>query len=462
MAWAYAAASRAHARAVPCARALIPTVCVGSVVAGGSGKTPVAQALVRFSRALAEGAGGGPARSVCARPHVVCRGYGGREVGPLRVDAAAHGARRVGDEARLHAASAPTWVARSRLAGVCAAAAQGASVAILDDGLQHWRLLPDVALLVLRTPAALALGNGRALPAGPLRESPADALRRVDAVVILSDALEGEGTAYAAGAAGGGGCDGGVDGAAPRAAPDTPRAAIGRGALPLNLPAALEQLTTAAAPSADARALEAEVLRLCAPARIAGSGSEHSGSGADCGGAAARAEPPAEPPTILHAVLLPTDASRAALGGLDVVGFCASASPESFCRVLAGVTGETGRGARPGQPRGVDGQGRTRASQARTEDSEPRGPQFGKSGHHGHVHAVYAYPDHAHLEDSELHWLLARAAERGAALVSTSKDRARLPAWAAPRVLELEVRVAWERESAARLAAILTSRLLRR
>src|SRR6516164_4301704 len=86
-------------------RAAVPVVCVGNLVAGGAGKTPVALALSTW---LLE-------RSIAV--HVVMRGYGGRLRGPVRVDPAHHDASAAGDEALLHAAHTPCWVARERAAG---------------------------------------------------------------------------------------------------------------------------------------------------------------------------------------------------------------------------------------------------------------------------------------------------------------------------------------------------------
>src|SRR6516165_433208 len=87
----------------------VPVVCVGNLVAGGAGKTPVVLALSTW---LLE-------RGVPV--HVVTRGYGGRLRGPVRVDPIRHDASAVGDEALLLASRAPCWVARDRAAGVRAA-----------------------------------------------------------------------------------------------------------------------------------------------------------------------------------------------------------------------------------------------------------------------------------------------------------------------------------------------------
>ena len=150
-------------------RASVPMVCIGNLTVGGAGKTPVALALAELLLARTQ------------HPHVVTRGYGGRERGPLLVDPARHDCAAVGDEALLLAAVAPTWVARDRLAGAQAAARAGAGLVILDDGFQNPWLAPEVALLVVD--GDYGFGNRRVLPAGPLRESVAEGLRRATAVV---------------------------------------------------------------------------------------------------------------------------------------------------------------------------------------------------------------------------------------------------------------------------------------
>ncbi len=168
---AYGAIARRRWRGTAPLRAPIPVLCVGNLVAGGAGKTPVALAV------LAHLAG----RGVAA--HALTRGYGGRLAGPVQVDLAVHDAGDVGDEALLLAAVAPTWVARYRPAGAAAAADSGAGAVVMDDGFQNPSLAKDLSILVVD--GGTGFGNGRLLPAGPLREPVPAGLARAQAVVVL-------------------------------------------------------------------------------------------------------------------------------------------------------------------------------------------------------------------------------------------------------------------------------------
>jgi tetraacyldisaccharide-1-P 4'-kinase len=186
LAWAYAGGAAARQAWTQPFRASVPVICVGNLVAGGAGKTPVALSLA--SRLLARG----------HAVHILSRGYAGSLAGPVQVDRMRHGAAEVGDEPLLLAACAPTWVARDRVAGANAAIAAGAGMLLLDDGLQNPRLAKTLSLLVVD--GGSGFGNGRVLPAGPLREKLASGLASADRVVLMGDAGEDR----AARAAGGG------------------------------------------------------------------------------------------------------------------------------------------------------------------------------------------------------------------------------------------------------------------
>ena len=153
-------------------RAPVPVLCVGNVTVGGAGKTTVALDLVSRLRASGRDA------------HVLLRGYGGAARGVRRVEPD-DDAALVGDEALLLAAAAPTWVGADRAASARAAIAAGAGALILDDGLQNPSLAHDIAFLVIDGGAGF--GNGRVLPAGPLREPVVAAAARVHAAVLIGE-----------------------------------------------------------------------------------------------------------------------------------------------------------------------------------------------------------------------------------------------------------------------------------
>lgn len=171
-AWAWQAAHRWRWAMTAPLRVPVPVVCVGNLVAGGAGKTPVA--ITVAERLLAAG----------KRAQFVTRGYGGSARGPMQVKSH-HTAAAVGDEALLLAAVAPTFIADDRYAGARMAVAMGANAIVFDDGFQNPTITKDVAMLVVDT--GYGFGNGRTLPAGPLREPAAFGLARASALVLLGD-----------------------------------------------------------------------------------------------------------------------------------------------------------------------------------------------------------------------------------------------------------------------------------
>ena len=152
----------------------IPSICAGNVTVGGAGKTPTIIMLA------------GLLRDAGARPAIATRGYGAKpEAGVTRVDLQRHNAAAVGDEALLLARAAPCYVSRDRYAAAVAAQADGATHILYDDGLQNPQIAYDCALLIVD--GGYGFGNGRIIPAGPLRETPAAALARCRAMLIIGD-----------------------------------------------------------------------------------------------------------------------------------------------------------------------------------------------------------------------------------------------------------------------------------
>lgn len=175
LAWLYGSIVRTRRRAY--ASGLLrthaagrPVIVVGNLTVGGTGKTPVVAWLAE--RLSAEG----------LKVGIVSRGHGRstRDVRAVRADS---DWREVGDEPLLlhRLTGCDTVVAVDRVAGARELVSSGADLVICDDGLQHLRLARDCEIVVVD--GARGFGNGRLLPAGPLRE-PASRIRDARIVIV--------------------------------------------------------------------------------------------------------------------------------------------------------------------------------------------------------------------------------------------------------------------------------------
>lgn len=154
----------------------VKVICVGNITAGGVGKTPVALALAEQELAAGK------------KVFFVTRGYKGK-LKNIVVDLAKHTPEETGDEARLLAQVAPTIIAPKRDIGAKMAVDMGAEVIIMDDGFQNPQLYKDESWLVFD--GAVGIGNGKIIPAGPLRETLENGEKRADRVIIMGEDTTG-------------------------------------------------------------------------------------------------------------------------------------------------------------------------------------------------------------------------------------------------------------------------------
>lgn len=149
----------------------IPVICVGNIALGGTGKTPVTMMIAVALKAQG------------FNVHILSRGYGGKLKGPLLVNTTYHTAQEVGDEPLLLAQTAPTWISKNKVEGAKAATQAGAEILLLDDGLQNPSLHKDFNIIVVN--GEYGLGNQCVFPAGPLRETVENAVRKANVIIIM-------------------------------------------------------------------------------------------------------------------------------------------------------------------------------------------------------------------------------------------------------------------------------------
>ncbi|MBV2143329.1 tetraacyldisaccharide 4'-kinase [Falsochrobactrum sp. TDYN1] len=178
LAWIYGTvAGRRLLKAEP-PKVSAPVLCIGNFTVGGAGKTPTA---IAFAKAV---------KNRGLRPGIVSRGYGGNYTGLHAVDPDHDSARHVGDEPLLLARHAPVTLCPNRRKAAMHLLQNGCNFIIMDDGFQSARLHMDFALLVVDS--TRGIGNGRIIPAGPLRAPLTDQMRKTDAMLRIGKGAEAD------------------------------------------------------------------------------------------------------------------------------------------------------------------------------------------------------------------------------------------------------------------------------
>ena len=167
----YGYAGKLRARFAKPYKARMPVICVGNIVAGGSGKTPTALALMGLIKE----------HGLAKNPCFLTKGYGGRIEGPVFVSQQTY--EEVGDESLLLARMAPVIVAKDRQKGAWLAEQSGHDLIIMDDGFQNPSLQKDISFVVVD--GKTGFGNGYLIPFGPLREKISVGLARAKAIIKI-------------------------------------------------------------------------------------------------------------------------------------------------------------------------------------------------------------------------------------------------------------------------------------
>jgi len=153
----------------------LPIICIGNIVIGGAGKTPVALKI------------GSMLKKAGYNPHFVSKGYGGIEKNNTLVKDW-HSPKSVGDEPLLLSEIAPTWIGLDRNKSFKLANDHGADCIVMDDGFQNPTLQKDFSIVVINSEQGF--GNKRVIPSGPLRESINRGLSRTNLVITIGDISE--------------------------------------------------------------------------------------------------------------------------------------------------------------------------------------------------------------------------------------------------------------------------------
>ena len=152
----------------------LKVICIGNLSIGGTGKTPFSIQTYKILEILGY------------KPVFLTRGYRGLAKGPILVNKS-HNHKDVGDEALLLSKVGTTIVSSNRCIGAkyIESLKKNYDIIIMDDGLQNYQLEQDIKLLLIDK--KLLFGNGYCIPAGPLRQTITQGLKKIDAIIFTGD-----------------------------------------------------------------------------------------------------------------------------------------------------------------------------------------------------------------------------------------------------------------------------------
>ena len=150
----------------------LPIICIGNIVIGGAGKTPVA---LKIGKILIKAG---------YKPHFISKGYAGIIKTNILVESW-HSPKSVGDEPLLLSKIAPTWIGTNRNNSIQLANDKGSDCIVMDDGFQNPTIHKDFSIVVIN--ASQEFGNKRVIPAGPLRESIKRGMSRTNLVIVIGE-----------------------------------------------------------------------------------------------------------------------------------------------------------------------------------------------------------------------------------------------------------------------------------
>ena len=152
----------------------LKVICIGNLNIGGTGKTPFAIQTYKVLEKLGY------------KPIFLTRGYKGIKKGPIEVKKF-HTFKDVGDEALLLKKVGATIVSSNRGLGAkyIECLKKKFDIIIMDDGLQNYKLEQDIKLLLIDK--KILFGNKYCIPAGPLRETINQGLKKIDAIIFTGD-----------------------------------------------------------------------------------------------------------------------------------------------------------------------------------------------------------------------------------------------------------------------------------